>query len=124
MSNRLSKRIIECFLVEIVPIIQGKQSERPFDWMSKDITVQLVKVFLEDALSNICQKLLQSADCDDKWKLYLTELRHYLWPESANDDTLRRPQVEGYKKACVTTDGEAQFQPNRNHNLINGTYAI
>ena len=92
--------------------------------MSKDITVQLVKVFLEDALSNICQKLLQSADCDDKWKLYLTELRHYLWPESANDDTLRRPQVEGYKKACVTTDGVAQFQPNRNHNLINGTYAI
>ena len=78
--SNLATSLLEWILVELIPTLQGHKHECT-DWISKDITVQIIKVFLKDTMTNICQDLLQSVDSDAKWKLYLTSLRHYLWPD-------------------------------------------
>ena len=78
--SNLATSLLEWILVELIPTLQGHKHECT-DWISKDITVQIIKVFLKDTMTNICQDLLQSVDSNAKWKLYLTSLRHYLWPD-------------------------------------------
>ena len=88
------------------------------DWLSKDITVQLVKVLLGDALSNMWEGLLQSVDCDDKWKYYLSSLRHHLWPESPCDNTPRKPPIK--QTGHLNSSIDELHQTKRQQTLIQG----
>ena len=83
----MATSLLEWILVELIPTLQGHKHECT-DWISKDITVQIIKVFLKDTMTNICQDLLQSVDSDAKWKLYLTSLRHYLWPDVLSENKI------------------------------------
>lgn len=83
----MATTLLEWLLVEFIPTLQGHKHEC-VDWISKDITVQIMKVFLKDKMTNICQDLLQSVDSDAKWKLYLTSLRHYLWPDILSENNI------------------------------------
>ena len=51
------------------------------DWLSKQITVRILKIFLVEPLTNVCQGIIHLFDCNDKWKFYLCNLRKCLFPD-------------------------------------------
>ena len=100
-----------------MPILPRKDIQS-IDWLSNDITVQLVKVLLGDALCNLWEGLLHSVDCDDKWKHYLTSLRHYLWPEVPCNNTSMNNHTRQMGQS--TTSFDELHQTERQKTLMQG----
>ena len=103
MSSHLADGFLESILIEFIPFLPRKDFHC-IDWLSKDITVQLVKVLLGDVLSNTWEGLLQSVDSDDKWKYYLTLLRNYLWPEAPCEKTLLNSHIKRNGQSTTSLD--------------------
>ena len=116
--SNLATSLLEWILVELIPTLQGHKHECT-DWISKDITVQIIKVFLKDKMTNICQDLLQSVDSDAEWKLYLTSLRHYLWP-----DVLSEMKIVGKDVPFSATEENETFAPIKGQTAIRGIHKI
>ena len=116
--SNLATSLLEWILVELIPTLQGHKHECT-DWISKDITVQIIKVFLKDTMTNICQDLLQSVDSDEKWKLYLTLLRHYLWP-----DVLSEIKIVGKDVPFSAVEENETFAPIKGKIEIRGIHKI
>ena len=112
--GNLTTALLEWILVELIPTLQGHKHECA-DWISKDITVQIIKVFLKDTMANIFQDLLHSVDSDAKWKMYLTSLRHYLWP-----DVLSENKVEVRDMPFSATEEDDTFVPIKDQTAIQG----
>ena len=99
-------------MVELIPTL-SKKDIRSTDWLSKDITVHLAKFLLGDALNNIWNGLLQSLDCDGKWKLCLSTLRHHLWPEVPCDGKRPNYDTNLADKLHTTLDESHQAEPQK-----------
>ena len=76
--------------------------EGSFDWLSKDIAVQLVKKMLVDPLNSVCQAMIQLLDCDDKWRYYLSSLRQNLFPNVASCENIKL-EINGDKASFFST---------------------
>ena len=116
--GNLTTTLLEWILVELIPTLQGHKHECA-DWISKDITVQIIKVFLKDTMANIFQDLLHSVDSDAKWKMYLTSLRHYLWP-----DVLSENKVEVRDMPFSATEEDDTFVPIKDQIAIQGMHKM
>ena len=116
--GNLTTALLEWILVELIPTLQGHKHECA-DWISKDITVQIIKVFLKDTMANIFQDLLHSVDSDAKWKMYLTSLRHYLWP-----DVLSENKVEVRDMPFSATEEDDTFVPIKDQIAIQGMHKM
>ena len=114
--SNLATSLLEWILVELIPTLQGHKHECT-DWISKDITVQIIKVFLKDTMTNICQDLLESVDSDAKWKLYLTSLRQYLWP-----DVLSEIKIVGKDVPFSAAEENETFAPIKGQIAIQGMH--
>ena len=76
--------------------------EGSFDWLTKDIAVQLVKKMLVDPLNSVCQAMIQLLDCDDKWRYYLSSLRQNLFPNVASCENIKL-EINGDKASFFST---------------------
>ena len=120
MASQLSTAMLECFLVELLPILQREELGESTDWLSKDITMQLVKVCFGDMLSNVCEEMLKLIDSDDRWMHHLTTLRHYLWPETERNDKLMNVHVEMHEKTNAARMDDLSFNIKQHDELIKG----
>ena len=66
-----------------------------FEWLSKDITVQIIKTFLVDPINNICQGIVQMLDSDDKWEQYLSSLRQNLFSDVSSSENKENEKDRG-----------------------------
>ena len=114
----MATTLLEWILVELTPTLQGHKHECT-DWISKDITVQIIKVFLKDTMTNIFQDLLHSVDSDAKGKMYLTSLRHYLWP-----DVLSEKKVEVRDMHYSATEEDDSLAPIKDQIAIQGMHKM
>ena len=92
-----------------------------FDWLSKDIAVQLVKKMLVDPLNSVCQAMIQLLDCDDKWRYYLSSLRQNLFPNVASCENIKL-EINGDTASffSTTTLFKDIFATEENQTLIQG----
>ena len=68
-------------------------------------------------MTNICQDLLESVDSDAKWKLYLTSLRQYLWP-----DVLSEIKIVGKDAPFSAAEENETFAPIKGQIAIPGMH--
>ena len=92
-----------------------------FDWLSKDIAVQLVKKMLVDPLNSVCQAMIQLLDCDDKWRYYLSSLRQNLFSNVASCENIKL-EINGDKASFFSTATLLKdvFATEENQTLIQG----
>ena len=119
MAGQLSTAVLECFLLELIPIIQ-REEHGSTEWLSKDVTIQLVKVCLGDMLRNVCEEVLELIDSDDRWMYHLTELRQYLWPKVESNHKLTNCHLQGNENINATRKNNAPFNVKQHKDLLQG----
>ena len=92
-----------------------------FEWLSKDITVQIVKTFLVDPINNICQGIVQILDSDDKWEQYLSSLRQNLFSDvtTSENKEQEKDRRDGSNFSQSSRFGSS-FSSNENKTLLLG----
>ena len=92
-----------------------------FEWLSKDITVQIVRTFLVDPLNNICQGIVQILDSDDKWEQYLSSMRQNLFTNvtSSENKEHEKDRRDGSNFSQSSQFG-GSFASNENKTLLLG----
>ena len=92
-----------------------------FEWLSKDITVQIVRTFLVDPLNNICQGIVQILDSDDKWEQYLSSLRQNLFTNvtSSENKEHEKDRRDG-SNFSLSSELGGSFASNENKTLFLG----
>ena len=120
IETRLSKSLIECILVELIPMLPIRP-HGTFDWLSKEVTVRLVKIILVDPLSNVCQGIIQLLDGDDKWKHYLVSARKYIFPDVVSCENKKCDTDEKRSSICLQNSSfEDIFQTDQQKSFIQG----